>query len=132
MFDFGGVVVDWVGAAAAQHPALRSMYGLKPEEVDTPRAYQLYAAATPLTYLTKAAPPVYAFYTEPRGPLPANARPGTGIHHINFGLKLKEQMDKLGLECTIRHPDEGARPGPETIEFFARHLRPNEPSNPTR
>ena len=115
-------VREWVGEAAAQHPALRSMYGLKPEEVDTPKAYQLYDAAAPLTYLTKNAPPVYAFYNEPRGPVPATARPGTGIHHIHFGLKLKEQMDKLGLECIVRHLDEGAKPGPESIEFFGRHL----------
>ncbi|MEI8315930.1 MAG: alpha/beta hydrolase [Verrucomicrobiota bacterium] len=115
-------VREWVGEAAAQHPALRSMYGLKPEEVDTPKAYQLYDAAAPLTYLTKKAPPVYAFYNEPRGPLPAYARPGTGIHHINFGLKLKEQMDKLGVECIVRHLDEGAKPEQESLEFFVRHL----------
>lgn len=113
---------EWVGDAAAQHPALRSMYGLKPEEVDTPKAYQLYEAAAPLTYLTKNAPPVYAFYNEPRGPIPANARPGTGIHHINFGLKLKERMDQLGVECLIRHLDQAAKPVPESIEFFVRHL----------
>ena len=121
---------EWVGEAAAQHPALRSMYGLKPEEVETPKAYQLYQAAAPLTYLTKNAPPVYAFYNEPRGPLPANARPGTGIHHINFGLKLKERMDQLGVECLIRHLDQGAKPVPETIEFFARHFRIRTESRP--
>ena len=115
-------VREWVGDAAAQHAALRSMYGLKPDEVNTPKAYKLYEAAAPINYLTKNAPPVYASYIEPRGPLPANARPGYGIHHINFGLKLKEQMDKLGIECIVRHLDEGAKPGPETIEFFARHL----------
>ena len=116
-------VREWVGEAAAQHPALRSMYGLKPEEVETPKAYQLYDAAAPLTYLTKKAPPVYAFYNEPRGLLPANARPGTGIHHINFGLKLKERMDQLGVECLIRHLDQGAKPVPESIEFFVRNFR---------
>ena len=64
---------EWVGEAAAQHPALRSMYGLKPAEVNFPKAFQLYEAAAPLTYLTKNAPPAYAFYNEPRGPLPTNA-----------------------------------------------------------
>ena len=124
-------VREWVGEAAAQHPALRSMYGLKPDEVNTPKAYKLYEAAAPINYLTKNAPPVYAFYNEPRGPLPANARPGYGIHHINFGLKLKEQMDKLGIECIVRHLDEGAKPGPETIEFFAHHLFKEQLPAPT-
>jgi len=105
------------------------MYGLKSDEVDTPKAYKLYEAAAPINFLTKNAPPVYVFYNEPRGPLPANARPGYGIHNINFGLKLKEQMDKLGIECIIRHMDEGAKPGQETIAFFARHLLKEKPTD---
>ena len=64
-----------------------------------------------------------AFYTEARGPLPADAKPGQGIHHINFGLKLKERMDKLGIECTIRHRDEDAHPDQESVDFFVKHLK---------
>jgi len=68
-----------------------------------------------------------ANYNEPRGLLPANARSGFGIRHVNFCLKLKEKMDKLGLKCSVRHLDEGAKPGPETIEFFSRHLLTGKP-----
>ena len=57
-------------------------------------------------------------------PIPAGAKDGTGIHHINFGLKLKERMDKLGVECTVRHQDEKANPLTETVEFFVKHLKP--------
>jgi acetyl esterase/lipase len=117
------VIKEWVGEPASKHPALPDFYGLKPDELDTPRAYELYEAAAPINRLTKDDPPVYAFYGEPRGPVPPDAKPGTGIHHIIFGLKLKEQMDKLGIECTIRHQDEGANATREMIEFFARHLK---------
>ena len=65
---------------------------------------------------------MYAFYSEPRGPLSANAKPGTGIHHINFGIKLKEQMDRLGIECTIRHADEKRNSANETNDFLVKHL----------
>jgi len=116
------VIREWVGAAAAQHSALEGFYGLKPEELDTPKGHQLYEAASPITHLSTNDPPVYAFYSEPRGALPADARPGQGIHHINLGLRLKEQMDKLGIECVVRHRDEGANAEKEIIEFFAKHL----------
>ena len=115
-------ITEWVGAAAALHPALKSFYGLPEAERDTPKAYKLYEAAAPINLLTPDDPPVYAFYSEARGPLPQHARPGQGIHHINFGLKLKERMDQLGIPCTIRHSDEGAHPTDEMIAFFVQHL----------
>src|SRR5262245_38373259 len=117
------VIKEWVGEAAAKHPALEGVYGLKPEELDTPKAHKLYEAAAPINYLTKDDPPVYAFSSEPCGPLPADAKPGYGIHHVNFGVRLKEKMDKLGIECTVRHQDEGADPVKETVAFFVKHLR---------
>lgn len=112
---------EWIGESAARHVALPGIYGLKPDELETPKAYKLYEAAAAINYLTKDDPPVYAFYSEARE-IPANAKDGTGIHHINFGLKLKEQMDKLGIECTVRHADEGAKADPEMVAFFAKHL----------
>ncbi len=114
---------EWVGEAAARHPALQGFYGLKDDELDTPKAHKLYEAASAINYLTQDDPPVIAFYSEARGPLPANAKPGQGIHHINFGLRLKEQMDKFGIECTIRHRDEGANDSMESVAFFVKHLK---------
>lgn len=116
------VIREWVGEAAAKHPALEGFYGLKPEQYDTPAARELFRRAAAINYLSKDDPPVYAFYNEARGPLSPDAKPGTGIHHIIFGLKLKEQMDKLGIECTIRHADEKTNSNQETIDFFVRHL----------
>lgn len=116
------VITEWVGEAAARHPALEGFYGLKWEQYDTPAAREMFTKAAAITYLTKDDPPVWAFYNEPRGPLPADAKPGYGIHHINFGLKLKEQMDKLGIECTIRHADENTNSNQETVDFFVKHL----------
>jgi acetyl esterase len=112
---------EWVGESAARHVALPGIYGLKPDELETPKAYKLYEAAAPINYLTRDDPPVYAYYAEARV-LPANAKDGAGIHHINFGLRLKERMDKLGIECIVRHRDEGANADQEMVAFFAKHL----------
>lgn len=116
------VITEWIGEAAARHPALEGFYGLTWDQYKTPEAKEMFTKAAAITYLTKDDPPVIAFYSEPRGPLPPDAKPGYGIHHINFGHKLKEQMDKLGIECTIRHVDEKPNPGQETVDFFAKHL----------
>ena len=61
-------------------------------------------------------------FTVKRGCCPPTRSAGQGIHHINFGLRLKEQMDKLGLECIVRHRDQGADAEKEIIEFFGKHL----------
>jgi len=116
------VITEWIGEAAARHPALEGFYGLTWDQYHTPAARELFRKAAAITYLSKDDPAVYAFYSEARGPLPANAKPGAGIHHINFGIKLKEQMDKLGIECTVRHADEKANPAQEMNDFFVKHL----------
>src|SRR5262245_60436348 len=117
------VIKEGGGADAAKHPALQGFYGLKADELDTPKAHKLYEAASAINYLTRDDPPVYAFYSEARK-IPADAKPGQGIHHINFGLRLKEKMDKLGIACTVRHRDEGANADKEMVAFFVKHLLP--------
>jgi hypothetical protein len=92
-----------VGWEAAKHPALQGFYGLKDDELDSPEAHKLYDEASPINYLTPDDPPVFLFYNEPDRPLPANAPAGAGIHHPNFGRKLKEKMDALKIECVLKH-----------------------------
>jgi acetyl esterase/lipase len=116
------MIKEWIGGRAHEHPALLGFYGLTRDELDTPKAHKLFEAASPINLLTADDPPVLAFYAEPRGPLPADAQPGQGIHHINFGLRLKEKMDALKIECIIRHLDERPDPAREMTEFFKKHF----------
>lgn len=124
-----------IGGRAHEHPALLPFFGLKPEEVDTPRAYKLFEEASPINCVSADDPPVYLFYGEPRGPLPPDAKPGDGIHHPNFGLALKEKLDPLGIECIIRHKDDYKKEGAtvseedineqraeETVKFLQKHF----------
>jgi acetyl esterase/lipase len=118
-----------IGGRAHEHPALMPFYGLKADELDTPKAHKLYEQASPMTYLTKDDPPVFLFYSEPKGPLPPDAQPGQGIHHPKFGEALKEKMDPLGIECIVRHrddykgkPDAANTMNREMVAFFVKHL----------
>ncbi len=111
-----------IGGRAHEHPALQGFYGLADDELDSEKAHKLYEDAAPINHLSAGDPPVYAIYSEPRGPLPADAKAGQGIHHINFGTYLKEKMDKLKIECVIRHADEKVNTNQESLEFLAKHL----------
>jgi acetyl esterase/lipase len=119
-----------VGGKAHEHPALAPFYGLKADELDTPKAHKLYEEASPINYVSKDDPPVFLFYSEPKGPLPADAKPGEGIHHPKFGEMLKEKLDPLKVECVLRHRDDykgqsdpaGTR-NKEMVAFFVKHLK---------
>ena len=123
------VIKEWVGGRAYEHPALRALFGLKPgEPMDAPRAHKLFEEASAITHLTADDPPVFLFYNEPKGPLPADAKVGQGIHHPNFGVKLKEKMDALKIECVLRHADDykgkniGEEMNREMVAFFVKHF----------
>lgn len=124
------VIKEWIGGRAHEHPALAGFYGLEPEEFDTPKAYKLYEAASPISYVTADDPPVFLFYSEPKGPLPPDAKPGQGIHHINFGIKLKEKLDPLGIECILRHAEDyrgGGNMYEDMVRFFRKHFEKAPP-----
>jgi hypothetical protein len=103
-----------VGGRAHENAALLPFHGVKPEEADMPRAHKLYEEAAPINYISAGDPPVFLFYTEPKGPLPPDAQPGQGIHHPNFGIALKEKLDPLKIECVLLHRDDYA--GKENIQ----------------
>lgn len=121
-------IAEWVGKPAATHQALQRFYGLADDELDSPKAHKLYEAAAPINLLTPDDPPVALFYSEADEPVPSDAPRGTGIHHPIFGRKLKEKMDALKIECTLKHqsdyPKTGGSLHDDMIKFFVRHLLP--------
>jgi hypothetical protein len=61
-------------------------------------------------------------------PLPP-ANQSEMIHNPRFGVFLKEQMDKLGVECVFRTPKDYSagkvRPfTAEMVDFFMKHFPP--------
>jgi acetyl esterase/lipase len=116
-----------IGGKAHEHPALAPFYGLRGDELDTPKAHKLYEAASPINFVSRDDPPVFLFYAEPKGPLPADAKPGQGIHHPKFGDALKEKLDPLKVECVLRHRDDyKGKPDSrnrDMVEFLVKHLK---------
>jgi acetyl esterase len=126
-----------IGGRAHEHSALKAFYGITSDaELDTPKAHELFEAASPLTYASAGDPPVILFYKEPNVPLTADARPGEGIHHPRFGEALKSKLGPLQVECVLRHSADFPRqvdPNEmmfgEMLEFFARQFdKPRRPA----
>jgi acetyl esterase len=120
-----------IGGRAYQHPALPLLYGFTTDtDRDSPRAHKLYEEASPINYVSNGDPPAILFYVEPKGPLPADAKPGLGIHHPRFGDTLKAELDPLKIECILHHGSEYPKDiDPidgmcrDMTEFFVRKFR---------
>lgn len=60
-----------------------------------------------LSIISKDDPPIFMSYgMKPDAPVPtgANAQ-GWKVHHVIFGVKLKEKMDSLGVEADLQYPN---------------------------
>ena len=119
------VVAKYVGVLGTEYGSYSNgkMFGLKKEEMTSAKALQLYREISPLTYLTKDDPPVWAIYSIPDKPLTEKSTTSEAIHHPGFGKVLKEEMDKLKIECKLRHKDDGKNVTGDMIAFLARYLK---------
>lgn len=120
-------IKNLIGGRAWEHPSIFKVYGVTSADEalhPTPERQKLYDEASAITHLTKDDPPLYMVYSEADGPLPADARPGQGIHHPNFGRQLKKKMDELGLENVFVYtPDaKGRNVQAEMLEFFKKQF----------
>lgn len=118
-------VEKYVGLLATKYQSYYNgkMFGLSKEEAFSPKALDLYKQISPLTYLTKDDPPVWAFYSVADKPLTADSTASDAIHHPGFGKVLKEEMDKLGIECKLRHKDDGQKVNEDMIAFLLKYLK---------
>ncbi len=112
-----------VGEAVMKHNfAKGGLFGLKVNDLSKPEVRKLFLDASPTTYLTKDDPPVWAMYSVADKPLTADSTTSDAIHHPNFGKILKEEMDKLGIECKLRHKDDGQNVNGDMVAFLLKYL----------
>lgn len=120
-------IKELIGGRAWEHPSIFKVYGVTTADEalhPTPEKQKLYDESSAVTHLTKDDPPLYMVYNEADGPLPANARPGQGIHHPNFGRDLKARMDELHIENVfVNAPDaNGRNVNAEMLDFFQKQF----------
>ena len=111
-----GLWRDWIPEFKAYNITNERMYGTEENEAVMAKIESLSA----LSIVSEDDPPVYLYYKmRPDAPVPLhpNKAQSWKIHHVNFGIKLKERMDELGVEAHLDYP------GSESIyqgklEFF--------------
>jgi len=119
------IIKTIVPGYAYDHVAMKRLFGVPdefdwnsgdiPDEVDA-----RIRECGPSSLLNEDAPPMLVKYRK------ENEEEGD-IHHPNFGRYLKEEADRLGVECRVvmdtdyADGDEGF--GRDFVEFLSRHLR---------
>lgn len=73
-----------------------------------------------LSLISKDDPPIFMEYgMRPGDPVPSGEKAqGWKVHHVVFGVKLKEEMDKLGVEAVLKYPGAPAPEYPSKEDFF--------------
>jgi acetyl esterase/lipase len=122
------IVKHLIGDSPAIQQVLRTLFGVKQDEIDTERAQRLYDDESAIVQLTKDDPPVFLYYWVSNKPLTPASSDIDRIHHPAFGFYLKERMDKLGIECEMHVPEDYADHGgtaamdQDMVRFFVRHF----------
>ena len=92
---------------------LLDLFGLRDDEIDTERAYNLYEDGTAASHLTKDDPPAFLYYGFPNTPITPETPRAERRHNPVFGTYLKERMDKVGVECVLRFREAYTDAGPD-------------------
>jgi len=83
------------------HGFFLPFYGITREEIDSEKAYRLYSEMAAITHLSADDPPAMLTYGYPDRDADPKTELGFVVHHPRFGIKLKEKMDPLGIECYV-------------------------------
>ena len=105
-----------------KHPFFLPFYGIKADEIDSPRQKRLAKDAAAITHVTKDDAPALLNYNVPNKPVTEQTPMGAIVHHPIFGVVLKKKMDALGVECVVQwpgHPKEGRI---SEFEFIRKHF----------
>jgi len=76
-------------------------------DANTPEDTQkIVADISALSLVTNDDPPIFMSYgMKPDDPVPAGgSAQGWKVHHVIFGVKLKEKMDAIGVEANLQYP----------------------------
>jgi acetyl esterase len=116
------MIRDWWIKNVPQYSPHRDFlenFGTRDEQEYIKSASQVSA----LSLISADDPPIFMTYNmAPDAPLPTENPQGWKIHHVIFGIKLKEKMDALGIEADLKYP--GAKSKYNSVpEFFIAKLK---------
>ncbi|MHC4438500.1 MAG: alpha/beta hydrolase [Planctomycetota bacterium] len=81
-----------------------------------------------LSLITADDPPIFMTYgMKPDDSIPADPKRAQGwkVHHVIFGIKLKEKMDQLNIEANLKYPGANVKYG-SAAGFLIAKLKPGD------
>jgi acetyl esterase len=93
----------WVPGYEKPHRDRSEVYG----DVTDDKLRDIVKDISALSLITADDPPIFMSYgMKPDAPIPVDSKRAQGwkVHHIIFGVKLKEKMDQLGVEANLKYP----------------------------
>ncbi len=114
-----------------RHGFFEPFYDIKLADADTPEAYRRYDEAAPITYLTKDDPPALLGYSYANEEATPESSIELVVHHPKLGIALKQEMEKLAIECIVQFLDLGegrmSRHGGgelvQPVDFLRKHFQ---------
>ena len=100
-------LLEWFKVKSlVEFPTSRAFFNYPPgkEVVITDKLDRTMRDASPIFHLSKDDPPCYMTFGA-NVTVTASSNPGLWVHHPIMGFKLKEAMDKRGLECHVQYKE---------------------------
>jgi acetyl esterase len=94
-------------------------------DIDNAQLDKIIRDISAQSLITADDPPIWMSYgMAPDAPIPSDPRKiqGWKVHHVAFGIKLKEMMDELGIESHLRYPGKQNQYGSIADFFIAKLL----------
>jgi len=107
-------IKEWFGEIPVTHPMIHSAAGFQNREemiIQYSTKADVYREFSPVTHLSADDPPILLTYHG------TSVQTNNGIHHAIFGLRFKEQANKVGTQCILDMPQD------KTLRNDAPHWR---------
>jgi hypothetical protein len=115
--------MKWIPEYDAPHRSTDETFGTdRPQEV-----LEIVRDISALDIISADDPPIFMSYgMRPTDPVPSDPARAGGwkVHHVMFGIKLKEEMDALGIEADLKYPDASTTYASNSA-FFIKKLLPS-------
>jgi len=105
----------WIPGYESSHRNFFETFGVQTQEEYLKKVAEVSA----LSLISEDDPPIFMTYRmAPDDPVPDDPQKARGwkVHHVMFGVKLKEKMDELGIEADLKYP--GARTTYRSVPHF--------------
>jgi hypothetical protein len=119
-------ILENIGGNKKVYPSMLHFYGIdKYEDIYLPRIRKIAYDSSPINFVSMDDPLVIMYYHGELTsvPLSEDTSFGVSIHHPQFGILLKKEMDELGLRSYI-HYRNAAKPKKEIVQFLIEEFYP--------